>query len=232
MRFLFELGATPNDKANGGSTALDECLSTSLRCESSPISFSSYNWRSASKASKYSVSETLGTVALLLEHGALWRPDDSNVALVRRSLYECEADVTFELVEGLVKHTACTQDTLHNLLRTATMKKHLAPVARKLGFLGFDVKTTEQKKEEKRQKEVSRKWALHTLASRYNREEIYKEIWAEPIQHVAKRYGLSDVGLAKVCRKLDIPRPGRGYWAIKAVGKPTPRQPPLPELTL
>ncbi len=30
--------------------------------------------------------------------------------------------------------------------------------------------------------------------------------WAEPIQHVAKRYKLSDVGLAKVCRQLEIPR--------------------------
>jgi len=63
-------------------------------------------------------------------------------------------------------------------------------------------------------------------------EKVYGEIWAEPIQHVAKRYKLSDVGLAKVCRKPDIPRPGRGYWAIKAAGKPWPKQPPLPELSI
>jgi hypothetical protein len=87
------------------------------------------------------------------------------------------------------------------------------------------------KREEERQKESSRKWALRELASRYNREEIYKEIWLEPIQHVAKRYHLSDVGLAKVCKKLNIPRPGRGYWAMKAAGKPVPKQSPLPKLT-
>jgi len=49
----------------------------------------------------------------------------------------------------------------------------------------------------------SRKWALEQLASRYNRDEIYRDIWSEPIQRGAKRYGLSDVGLAKVCRKLN-----------------------------
>jgi len=49
--------------------------------------------------------------------------------------------------------------------------------------------------------------------SRYNREKIYEEIWAEPILHVAKRYSMSDVGLGKVYKKLRIPKPGLGYWA-------------------
>jgi hypothetical protein len=70
------------------------------------------------------------------------------------------------------------------------------------------------------------------LAEKYNREEIYEAIWTEPIQHVAKRYKISDVGLAKVCRRLDIPRPGRGYWAIKAGGKPLPKRPPLRKLPI
>ena len=71
---------------------------------------------------------------------------------------------------------------------------------------------------EKRQEEAHRKWLLRDLISRYNREKIYEEIWAEPIMHVAKRYSLSDVGLGKVCKKLKIPRPGLGYWAKKAAG--------------
>ena len=36
---------------------------------------------------------------------------------------------------------------------------------------------------------------------------------------LAKQYGISDVGLAKVCRKLAIPVPGRGYWAKKEAGQ-------------
>jgi hypothetical protein len=230
-RYLLELGAKPNDKFNGGSTALDNCFE-SFGYESSRSRISSTGFSNTSKATKYCVSNTRTTIQILLEKGALWRPDNAaQVGRVRRNLYECEPDVTLELVERLVKHTACTQDTIHNLLRTPTMKRHLIPAARKLGLLGFDIRTREQKAEDERQKEVSRQWALRHLASRYNREEIYKEIWSEPIQHVAKRYNLSDVGLAKVCRKLNIPRPGRGYWAIKAAGKTTPKRPPLPALS-
>ena len=151
---------------------------------------------------------------------------------MRRALFECEADVTLELMELLLKYAACTEDTMHNLLRTPAMKKHLESVAWHLGRMGFDERTREQKVEEEKQKERYRQYAVEQLASRYDREKIYQEIWAEPIQRVAKRYNLSDVGLAKVCRKLNIPRPGRGDWAIKAAGKVIPKQPPLPELSI
>lgn len=61
------------------------------------------------------------------------------------------------------------------------------------------------------------------------REELYEQVWARPVRQVAKSYGISDSGLAKICRRLKVPRPGRGYWAKKAHGKPT-RQDPLPSL--
>lgn len=107
------------------------------------------------------------------------------------------------------------------------MKKHLTPVARKFGLMGFDIRTKEQKAEDDRRADEYRRWTIRQLASRYDREKIYEEIWSEPIQRVAKRYDISDVGLAKVCKRLNIPRPGRGYWAIKAAGKPIPKRPPL-----
>lgn len=47
------------------------------------------------------------------------------------------------------------------------------------------------------------------------------------MQHLAKAYGLSDVGLAKTCRRYNIPCPGRGYWAKRHYGG-TPPQPQLP----
>jgi hypothetical protein len=43
---------------------------------------------------------------------------------------------------------------------------------------------------------------------------------------LAPKYGLSDVGLAKICKKHRIPRPGLGYCAKKDAGKPV-KQPPL-----
>lgn len=63
----------------------------------------------------------------------------------------------------------------------------------------------------------------------YRRQDLYDQVWSSPIREVAKHYGLSDVALAKICAKLDVPRPPRGHWAKKAVGKDAPR-PPLPPL--
>lgn len=62
-----------------------------------------------------------------------------------------------------------------------------------------------------------------------SREELYRQVWQEPMTKVAPRYGLSDVGLAKVCRKYDIPRPPVGHWAKLGFGHHV-EQTPLPEL--
>jgi hypothetical protein len=63
----------------------------------------------------------------------------------------------------------------------------------------------------------------------WNRDELYHEVWSTPMQKLAEKYGISDVGLAKVCRKLAIPVPGRGYWAKKEAGQEL-SQLPLPPL--
>jgi hypothetical protein len=63
----------------------------------------------------------------------------------------------------------------------------------------------------------------------WNREELYKEIWEQPMLKLAPKYGISSVMLGKVCRKLRIPVPGRGYWARKASGHLV-RIKPLPKL--
>lgn len=59
---------------------------------------------------------------------------------------------------------------------------------------------------------------METADRSVDRETLYNEVWTEPVSVVAPRYGLSDVGLAKICRSLAIPLPSRGYWAkVKAV---------------
>jgi hypothetical protein len=50
-------------------------------------------------------------------------------------------------------------------------------------------------------------------AEKITREELYEAVWSEPIHQLSKALGISDVGLAKVCKKLNVPVPGRGYWA-------------------
>src|SRR5262245_5341380 len=63
----------------------------------------------------------------------------------------------------------------------------------------------------------------------YRRAELYEQVWKEPVRTVAKRYGISDVALGKICRRLSVPLPGLGHWARINVGQQIPR-PPLPPL--
>lgn len=53
----------------------------------------------------------------------------------------------------------------------------------------------------------------------FARLQLYELVWAEPISTLAKSLGVSDVGLAKACRRGDIPLPPRGYWAKLNAGQ-------------
>jgi hypothetical protein len=68
-----------------------------------------------------------------------------------------------------------------------------------------------------------------TVSQRFTREEFYDLVWSKPITHLAKDFRLSDVALHKICRKHDIPKPERGWWAKLAAGHSLSRT-PLPEL--
>lgn len=59
------------------------------------------------------------------------------------------------------------------------------------------------------------------------REDLYKQVWEKPMQRLAAEYGISGNGLAKICDKLNVPYPSRGYWAKREAGKPV-KQTPLP----
>ena len=64
---------------------------------------------------------------------------------------------------------------------------------------------------------------LHT----FYRQDLFDLVWSEPTRTIAKRLGISDVGLAKACRRADLLLPPRGYWAKLAAGK-TVKKPQLP----
>ena len=66
-----------------------------------------------------------------------------------------------------------------------------------------------------------------TKDTRVSREQLYEEVWAEPMTTVALKYKVSSSFLARICTRLKVPRPQRGYWAMYATGK-RPRKPPLP----
>lgn len=60
-----------------------------------------------------------------------------------------------------------------------------------------------------------------------SRETLYEQVWSTPMTKLAKEYGISDVAMAKICKKLNVPHPGRGYWQRKETGKAV-KQLPLP----
>jgi len=60
------------------------------------------------------------------------------------------------------------------------------------------------------------------------RQELYDLVWSKPMSSLAKEFGITDVGLAKRCRAVDVPIPYRGYWTRKKGGYGPPRT-PLPK---
>jgi len=46
----------------------------------------------------------------------------------------------------------------------------------------------------------------------WDRETLAKEVWESPVRQLATKYGVSDNGVRKHCKKLGIALPGRGYW--------------------
>lgn len=57
------------------------------------------------------------------------------------------------------------------------------------------------------------------------RVELHDLIWSQPMQRLAQQFGISDVALAKACRRVEIPVPERGYWAKSQAGKKVTRIP-------
>ena len=62
------------------------------------------------------------------------------------------------------------------------------------------------------------------------RLELYESVWSTPMQRLAKNYNLSDRGLAKICARMEIPVPPRGWWRKLETGRKL-APPELPELT-
>lgn len=63
------------------------------------------------------------------------------------------------------------------------------------------------------------------MSRQFSRQELYDLVWSEPLKKLAPRFGISDVGLAKACRRIEVPVPERGYWAKVRAGKRADREP-------
>jgi AcrR family transcriptional regulator len=65
-------------------------------------------------------------------------------------------------------------------------------------------------------------------ATALTRKELYRRVWSQPMSVVAKEIGLSGNALAKICNRLLVPYPSRGYW-MKSPAERKTQKPPLPD---
>jgi len=52
-----------------------------------------------------------------------------------------------------------------------------------------------------------------------SREDLYSAVWSKPIMNLAEEFGISGRGLAKLCERLKVPVPPRGYWRKVSLGQ-------------
>ncbi len=224
VAYLMRLGADINDKVDGGSTALERCLSN--------FGWTDAIWEYDSRRVVIPVArlrQPLEALRFLLENGARWTPDDRLIADTRRSLYRLDQDATVAVLDVLRKHDACNDKILDALISTPKMRSILKSVA---GWRSEDKRRGLSKSIVTRRRSCPSRTgtpARSVPPSRYDRERLYEEVWTEPTQKVAKRYGVSDVAIAKACASLNIPKPSRGYWAQYVAGQKLPKRPPLPK---
>ncbi len=69
---------------------------------------------------------------------------------------------------------------------------------------------------------------MNPSCDRLTREQLYEKVWSAPTTQVAAEFGISDVALAKRCKKLNVPKPSLGYWAKIAAGQKPEKTPLLP----
>lgn len=63
------------------------------------------------------------------------------------------------------------------------------------------------------------------LPESVDRETLYELVWTIPMKKLAGRFGVSDVALRKVCKRLQVPVPSVGYWAKVYAGHAQDRKP-------
>jgi hypothetical protein len=228
IAYLLSLGASPNDKPNGGSSALDGCL-RALHWEDS------YQFHSNKVMPASNLTKSRAVIGLLLERGALWRPDARTIANVRKALYHIAPEVITEITDRLRDHRACDEGVLHELLRTPKMQELLRESRRST----LEAERTTSSRRNRIDSaggsvpEPSRLPAgVVRYLSQYDREHLYKQVWSAPVPKIAKHYGVSEGEITKACRHLHIPIPPQEYWVQKGVDLQPLRPPPLPPLPI
>jgi hypothetical protein len=57
------------------------------------------------------------------------------------------------------------------------------------------------------------------MSTKLTRQLLYDLVWSTPMTHLAKKFSISDNGLRKICKKMEIPLPKAGHWEKLRAGK-------------
>lgn len=187
----------------------------------------------------------------LFDLGVRWHDATKDgVARVRSDLLRLPDESFVEVVKLLAEGDHCAPEILSELGRTPAIRKKMA----KVGFYPQAEEDRQQRERIRptRSREVLKKLGIevpkppkperprpHTVEvaperrgrrpMELSREELYERVWGEPVATLAERWGISDRGLAKACRRAEVPVPPRDYWAKVHAGK-RPRRTRLPKL--
>lgn len=140
LEYLLAIGSNPNDKPNGGSSALDMALRN--------LDFIRIGSSSGSVAltAVYEVRPILECVRALVSHGAIWRPETGyGLNSIRRALEKCQPEVTIELLRLFREFNACPAETVHQLLGSPRMREHLSSQQYSLSRLGINLEARSTK---------------------------------------------------------------------------------------
>lgn len=58
----------------------------------------------------------------------------------------------------------------------------------------------------------------------FTRKELYDLVWSKPLTSIAEEFSISNVGLRKICWKMDIPLPEMGFWMKRKFNKKITRK--------
>ncbi|MFN7943051.1 MAG: hypothetical protein U0X73_15780 [Thermoanaerobaculia bacterium] len=189
----------------------------------------------------------------LFNAGVRWQASPKEeIASARRDLLRCSDYVFADVMKLLATQDFCSREVLTELARTPSMRERMKRVglipatphsrsafdrvrpsrAREtLNKLGIE----RPKPKAERAKPILHRteriggWRRDGREIRLDRPALFERIWTEPVETLAREWGLSGRGLAKACRRLQIPVPPRGYWARVAAGQRLTR-PRLPNL--
>jgi hypothetical protein len=61
----------------------------------------------------------------------------------------------------------------------------------------------------------------------FTRQEFYDYVWSTPLAVQNRDYRLTELRLAALCAKQEVPCPPRGFWKRRSAGAARPQRPPL-----